>query len=165
MAAALDVDKEAVRVLVVAVGCREAARQLGLPEDTVKSWSSRGGWLKGCKAVQQLPSSMRPAIRAPNAPTPASAMANSLSELGKSTRLNLARALSKGAEHVSTLSGPEILDKAEPIGQLTRSGVPVFGWKDGDDKAAPVTISIHLRGMELDELPAVSGRVNEQDGQ
>src|SRR4051812_23388649 len=46
MPAALDVNREAVRVLCVAVGVREAARKLGLPESTVQSWSQRGGWLK-----------------------------------------------------------------------------------------------------------------------
>lgn len=41
----LDVDREAVKTLALSVGIREAARQTGLPEGTVRQWSARGKWL------------------------------------------------------------------------------------------------------------------------
>lgn len=38
------VDREAVRVLAIELGAREAARRLGLNEDTVCSWARRYKW-------------------------------------------------------------------------------------------------------------------------
>lgn len=45
MPAPLDVDKEQVQMLVLTYGVREAARMLGLSENTVSAWSARGAWL------------------------------------------------------------------------------------------------------------------------
>jgi hypothetical protein len=41
----LNVDWPAVRVLAVAVGVREAARQMGISEDAVRQRSKREGWM------------------------------------------------------------------------------------------------------------------------
>src|SRR5262245_22423192 len=38
------VDREAVRVLAITLGAREAARKLGLNENTVLSWARRENW-------------------------------------------------------------------------------------------------------------------------
>ena len=38
--------REAVKTLAVAVGVRKAARQLGLNQNTVRQWSSRYNWFK-----------------------------------------------------------------------------------------------------------------------
>ncbi len=40
----IQVDKEAVKVLVLQHGQREAARMAGLNENTVRSWAMRYGW-------------------------------------------------------------------------------------------------------------------------
>lgn len=40
------INRESVKTLAIAVGVREAARQLGLSEDRVRQWSSRDGWFK-----------------------------------------------------------------------------------------------------------------------
>ena len=37
-------DRESVRVLAIELGAREAARRLGLNEDTVCSWARRYNW-------------------------------------------------------------------------------------------------------------------------
>jgi hypothetical protein len=38
------VDREAVRILAVSIGAREAARRLGINESTLLSWSHRLKW-------------------------------------------------------------------------------------------------------------------------
>lgn len=58
------VSREAVKTLAIAVGVREAARQLGLPEPTVQSWSRRDKWF----AQPPLP----PTITNPNSASIAS---------------------------------------------------------------------------------------------
>lgn len=49
------IDREAVRTLAVAVGVREAARQLNLDENRVLQWSHRGQWFKQPEPTQQPP--------------------------------------------------------------------------------------------------------------
>lgn len=55
MPAALDVNKEEVRMLVVSVGCHEAARQLGLAEGTVRQWDNRYQWTANIPRSKPLP--------------------------------------------------------------------------------------------------------------
>jgi hypothetical protein len=50
----LSVDWPAVRVLAVAVGVREAARQMGISQDAVRQRSKREGWIISAKSAQQL---------------------------------------------------------------------------------------------------------------
>ena len=38
------VDREAVHILAISIGAREAARRLGIKESTILSWSHRGKW-------------------------------------------------------------------------------------------------------------------------
>jgi len=101
MAAQLDVDREAVRVLVVAVGPREAARQMGLSENTVLQWTSRFGWLDHTKAVPQLPTSMQKQAVI-GVIKPADALANSLKEDALATRVGLTRYAKRMAVQAET---------------------------------------------------------------
>jgi hypothetical protein len=50
----LNVDWPAVRVLAVAVGVREAARQMQISQDAVRQRSKREGWMASPKTVAQL---------------------------------------------------------------------------------------------------------------
>src|SRR5690348_6447695 len=66
MPAALDIDREQVQMLALTYGVREAARMLDLPENTVKSWCTREGWLVDRPASVPLPPTViRPAPIAP----------------------------------------------------------------------------------------------------
>lgn len=53
MPAALEVDREYVKCIAIQVGYREAARQLGLSENTVMAWARRDGWGEQVKQAQQ----------------------------------------------------------------------------------------------------------------
>lgn len=72
MPAALNVDREAVRTLAVAVGVREAARQMDIPEATVQAWSARGEWFVN---PVQPPTVIQPTTIATK---PANALQNSM---------------------------------------------------------------------------------------
>lgn len=87
MPAPLDVNREAIKTLVLAVGCTEAAKQTGIPLNTILSWSARGNWLK--PAAPQLPPTVQPtAITAIN---PSDALANVLADNHKQTKLQLSK--------------------------------------------------------------------------
>lgn len=87
----LDIDREAVRVLTVAVGPREAARQMGLKEATVLQWCHRGDWLAHTKPENQpqLPPSMQkqPVI---GVISPAVALAKSINDNWLKSKANQA---------------------------------------------------------------------------
>lgn len=76
MPAPRDVNRESVKTLAIAVGVREAARQLNIPEATVQSWSLRGAWFKQA-AQTPLPPTVTP-IAATNATTASKALQNVL---------------------------------------------------------------------------------------
>lgn len=105
-------------MLVLAVGVREAARQMELDEDTVKSWSRRGNWLAACKptpAKHELPPTIRPVTLAPNAPTAADALANVLSDRHKRTKLGLSAWAVNASEHAASLDPEEALAAAPSV--------------------------------------------------
>lgn len=110
MPAPLAVDREQVRMLVVEHGVREAARRCNLNENTVLSWSDRGGWLDHLKPENQpkAPLSIRPTT-AIGAIKPVDAQANLLMECRGKTRIGLAKWSATSAGHLETLQGEEAL--------------------------------------------------------
>lgn len=77
-------DREAVRLLAIEVGVREAARRLGLNEDRVRQWSKRYQWLQSSTPEQQK------AI-VTTVTKPGDVLLDELSENGKETKLSLSR--------------------------------------------------------------------------
>jgi hypothetical protein len=103
---------------------------MGLKESTVMQWSARGKWLADVGKPKQLPPSSMQAQVVSNVSTPAEALADSLADMSAGTRLNLARALLNGSAHAARLDGAEVLDKAVPLGHLTRSASSVHAWAE-----------------------------------
>jgi Putative ATPase subunit of terminase (gpP-like) len=88
------VDREAVRVLAIELGAREAARRLGIKESTVLSWARRYNWKlpkrKGGGSNAITPQS-----------NPGDALIATHEELEGRTRSALATAIAKAAEAVA----------------------------------------------------------------
>ena len=103
MPAPLQVDKEAVRALVVAVGVREAARQMGIAEGTVQAWSARYKWTEKVKAAQQLAIASKPVQ--PIATKPADALANVLVERKEKSRTHLSKYVVDAGEQAANSNG------------------------------------------------------------
>jgi len=134
----LDIDREQVKLLCLSLGVREAARQMGLKEDTVKKWAQRGRWLANCRptpAAQPLPPSCRPTI-VPNVPHPADALIKSLTEHGDRTKIALARAATRGAETVADMLDPvEALEHTQDLVGLAKVAASVHGWGSAQQSA------------------------------
>lgn len=118
MPAELDVDKEQVKMLVQAIGCREAARQMKISENTVLAWASRYGWMAEIRkaaepqpAAQPLPASMRkqPAIGAISA---SEALANTLRERQGEIALHQSKYLVRASEKLASVDDDKLLDHA-----------------------------------------------------
>lgn len=97
----LNEDWPAVRVLAVAVGVREAARQMGISEDAVRQRSKREGWMASPKAAAQRALAKPVTSVSPNALSPADALANVFSERKDRTRLGLSKYAAEAAEQAA----------------------------------------------------------------
>lgn len=135
------VNWEAVRVLAVAVGVREAARRLGMSQEATMKRSQREGWLRDPEtraAIARLTSqrqseaaSQRLSVSA-TCPqlSPAAAMAGELAQLNGKTRLSHARAQAAVAAHVEGRTGAENLEDAQNVKAAAQTSNLVFGWNE-----------------------------------
>jgi hypothetical protein len=99
----LDVDWPAVRVLAVAVGVREAARQMGISEDAVRQRSKRERWMACPKTAAQRALAKPVTSVSPHALSPADALANVFSERKHRTKLGLSKYAAEAAEEAADL--------------------------------------------------------------
>jgi hypothetical protein len=155
---ALDVDWEAIKAHALIHGVRQAARDFGLKEDAVKRKCTLQGWLKpvanedGSTTVPHLPVTVVPR-HVPGVPKASVAARTAMSRLSERSRLNLAKAVDRGAKHAAKLDGEAILERAPAIKSLADTGDKVHQWS-----ASPATPVLRLeliagaRG-ELPQLP------------
>lgn len=157
MPAELDVDREAVRVLVVAVGPREAARQMGLSEDTVLSWARRGRWVQSAqeardRAAQSLAQRQPEAVHS-TALKPADALSNMIAEDGKATKIAGMKYARRTVEHAASLAqdDPEkALAMAGDVKASLQSAAIAGDWQTRAD-GQQLVINIALLGRDLPE--------------
>lgn len=128
----LNIDKEAVRVLVVAVGAREAARQMGLSESTVMQWSARGKWLAHTRPEPpHLPVSMQPTAVI-GVSTPADALRDALAADGnlvKTQTMRFARLATAHAASKAESDPATALEQAGNIKQVVQAAAIAGGWQ------------------------------------
>jgi hypothetical protein len=124
----LPVDREAVRVLAIELGAREAARRLGLNPNTVLSWAKRYNW--------ELPNRKGGATKASaNAITlqskPGDVLLATHRELGERTKSGLAQATARAAEAVAEAAEPLPVSNTAQLRDLAASAARIFGWDTG----------------------------------
>jgi len=92
------VDREAVRVLAIEIGAREAARRVGIKESTVLSWASRYNWkLPKRKGGATLKNATAVTLRS----TPGDALIAVHADHEESIKINILKALQKTAEQAA----------------------------------------------------------------
>jgi LmbE family N-acetylglucosaminyl deacetylase len=121
------VDREAVRVLAIELGAREAARKLGLKENTVLSWARRDNWnlpkrTGGPKAIT-LQSK------------PGDVLIASHKELEGATKTGLMLTAAKAAAHAAQKPPLDVASTSQ-LRDLANSSSRIFGW---NTKNAPQT--------------------------
>jgi hypothetical protein len=105
MPKSLNVDWPAVQVLAVAVGVREAARQMGISQDAVRQRSKREGWMTSDKATTQRALAKPVTSVSPDVLSPADALANVFSERRDRTKLGLSKYAAEAAERAGESDG------------------------------------------------------------
>lgn len=129
MPAALDVNWGEVRTLAVAVGVREAARRMGLPEDAVKQRSWREGWMANIPRSQPLPLSvMRPVTNVTSAPK---ALAQVMLEDSQDCRSTALRVAKRALRRVERCDDDELLmpEVAGVLNQHTKTASVAGNWQ------------------------------------
>lgn len=144
----LDVDREAVKTLVRAIGVRPAAREMGLSEDTVLAWSNREGWLEGVKPVIPLPKSMQRvnAINAIGEPvkSPSDAMSAALEDLSSRSRIGFAKASCKVAEKMADQSADELVAQSTDALTWAKTAALAHGWQAAGTNQVNVAVALRI---------------------
>src|SRR5436190_22439667 len=97
----LNVDWPAVRVLAVAVGVREAARQMGISQDAARQRSKREGWMASPKTIAQRALAKPVTTVSPNALSLAHALANVFSARKQRNKPGLSKYAAEAAEQAA----------------------------------------------------------------
>lgn len=162
MPAPLNVNREAVKTLAIAIGVRQAAREMGLPQGTVQAWSKRGHWfddprsktavINGRQSVQPL------ATKAPSV-----ALQDTLARLGESTRANLAKAHSKATAYAAKLPAKELMskDKATAL-RLHGQGAGLVHQWEAKQQQTNVMVNVALLGIDPGEVQATARVIEDQ---
>jgi hypothetical protein len=93
---------------------------MGIPEGTVLVRAKRECWTSTFESTLLLVSSVEI--------TPAAKKAQGIAEAALQTRLELAQALHKAAEHAASLPAAELLQDADNMARLVKACALVFGW-------------------------------------
>jgi hypothetical protein len=124
----VDVDWGAFRALVVSgLSIREVARRLGVNEATALKRASREKWgiadLHGRGHQPDIPKKMLARTE-----RTLQAGENYFREANGKTKVNIARAVVTASETLSTLPGPEILDRHQALHSVAKTAGGVFNW-------------------------------------
>ncbi len=141
-----EINREAIRLLAIEHGVREAARMTGLNEDRVRQWSSRFSWFEAKtphhnQAVTNVTTS------------PADAHLHELARLEGETRTSLARSaaqLARQGENAKLEASGHVRNAAQ-VAQIA------FKWRD-DEKPTYFTLNqLNINTLSIDETPTLDG--------
>ena len=114
------VDREAVRVLAIELGAREAARRVGINESTVLSWAHRYDW--------KLPKRKGGAISAIKLQSsPGDALIAARGDLENATKTALMQTLAKAAQQVAGKDALDISNTAQ-LRDVCLAAARLYGW-------------------------------------
>jgi hypothetical protein len=148
----LNVDWPAVRVLAVAVGVREAARQMGISQDAVRQRSKREGWMASPKTIAQRALAKPVTSVSPNALSPAHALANVFSERKHRTKLGLSKYTAEAAEQAA-----EYRDKLGIAGKVKDvASVHKTLWPEENQREPILNLAILTGQIQLEDSPRMT---------
>lgn len=150
MAAALEVNWEAVQMLALEVGVREAARQLNISEEAVKRRCTREGWIAERPANVPLPPTM--VRKVPNVPNAAHLLQQKMREdalHGRAAALSVTR---KALERANQYDADELMqnDVAQVVSTYVKSAATAGGYAAAD---SVVKMNLSITGSQVNSSP------------
>jgi hypothetical protein len=115
-------DREAIRVLAIELGAREAARRTGVNENTILSWSRRYKW--------NLPKRTGGPKTIELQSKPGDVLIASHKELEGATKTGLMQTTAKAATHAAQ-KPPLDVSNTSQLRDLAQSAARIFGWGEG----------------------------------
>ncbi len=129
------VNKEAIRILVLQHGQREAARIAGLNENTVRSWAMRYNWSTPTAATKTQPNGHSPLV---------DNVASELAKLERETRSSLARS----AANLSRQSETAKLKDSANVHNVAKTAAIVHRWDTKSENTQNVVVNVALLGID-----------------
>jgi hypothetical protein len=120
------VNKEAFKMLAMEIGLNAAARKLGIPIPTAKSWAQRGGWKLPRRKGGGIPRSLQASSASVLHPI-ADALDATHKELEGATKTGLMQTLAKAAQQVSGKDALDISNTAQ-LRDICLAAARIFGW-------------------------------------
>lgn len=134
-----DIDHEQVRMLVLTLGVRAAARKLNLSENTVLAWSRKGGWLAHARPVVAETLPIPPTIsQTLTTISPADALRDVLAEDSRETRISLSRSARRMAQDAEAAP----LESAGDVLQVAKVAAMVHGWESAGSGGVTLNVLI-----------------------
>ncbi len=130
-----EVDREAIRLLAIEHGVREAARMTGLNEDRVRQWSSRFSWFEA-----KTPHHNQAVTNVTT--LPADAHLHELQTHERETRLSLARSARKLATEAESAK----LNESNHILNVAKTAAVVHKW---NDEKQNVSFSLNVLNLNM----------------
>lgn len=124
-----EAQREAVKTLAIAVGVRESARQTGINENTILSWSKRDNWFKDTIVPKPNTITNPNNGTAINAIKPSVALANLLEEDNRETKLSLSRGIRRIAKHIENEKEDRLFEKADRVKNVVSSASQLHNWE------------------------------------
>jgi hypothetical protein len=125
------VNKEAFKMLAMEIGLNEAARKLGIPIPTAKSWARRGKWKlpkrTGGRPTRSLAASQLDANRTPIA----DALNATHEELGNRGKTAVLQVATKAVEQAAKRKAPLAVENVAALRDLAAAFARVLGWDKG----------------------------------
>jgi uncharacterized protein YjcR len=138
---ATPVNKEAIRVLVLQHGQREAARIAGLNENTVRSWALRYKWSTPNSASKVQPNGHSPLVER---------IADELAEAERETKLSLARSV----KHLAKKTEKTTLKQSGNVKNVAQTAAIVHRWDQKDQASGNVVVNVAILGISPEEVRA-----------
>lgn len=149
MPQALEVDHEQVKAVAVQVGVREAARQFGLPEDTVRQWSCREKWFQH-KELQEKALALK-IERQGMSPVVTKTGSEILLSLGSKSKLVAAKVGHNTLKAIHRKKDDALIASASAFKATVDSLAKVHDW-GSEGNSAPL-VNINLLSAQLPEVP------------
>lgn len=141
------IDREAVKVLAIAVGVREAARRLGLSEERVMKWSSRDQWFKQPDPVRLPPTVTKNQVSTVRKPS--DALANVLKERSNKTKLHLSKYVLDASKKAEQSKGE--LKHAKAVKEVAGTASLIHSWQEKEQGSGPLNLNL-LGGRALIQI-------------